>query len=296
MRIIKHLSFLLSILLFMLSVFMITAFAHPGKTDGSGGHTDHSTGEYHFHHGYPEHSHYDVDGDGTIDCPYDFDDKTGHDSGTDVGTSTSSNSQGITTKPKVSQPYPSVSVSTKDDNREEDAVPIWIRVLMIVLTVLVILMAISLIDKNNKIKSQQKELEAEKKNTRETIQSLVVDLERLMGNNILNVLVGVPEGEYIDANMLPVQKDEFRTKAFKWGYKYTFYRSKTTSKYHRHGCRYCNSSIPINAYSIQRRKNSYTPCQVCHPRLPDVSWVDRYIKYKKFFDKHNIKVSAKRED
>lgn len=54
--------------------------AHPGKTDGSGGHTDHNTGEYHYHHGYPEHDHYDMDGDGSIDCPYDFQDKTDHSS------------------------------------------------------------------------------------------------------------------------------------------------------------------------------------------------------------------------
>ena len=41
-------------------------------------HHDHSTGEYHYHHGYSAHSHYDIDGDGIIDCPYDFDNKTNH--------------------------------------------------------------------------------------------------------------------------------------------------------------------------------------------------------------------------
>lgn len=55
--------------------------AHPGKTDGSGGHTDHNTGEYHYHHGYSAHDHYDMDSDGDVDCPYDFDDKTNHSSG-----------------------------------------------------------------------------------------------------------------------------------------------------------------------------------------------------------------------
>lgn len=52
--------------------------AHPGRTDSNGGHTDHSTGEYHYHHGYSAHDHYDMDGDGVIDCPYDFDDQTDH--------------------------------------------------------------------------------------------------------------------------------------------------------------------------------------------------------------------------
>lgn len=60
------------------SIFPISAYAHRGKTDGAGGHTDHSTGEYHYHHGYPAHDHYDMDDDGIADCPYNFDDKTDH--------------------------------------------------------------------------------------------------------------------------------------------------------------------------------------------------------------------------
>lgn len=40
------------------------SFAHSGGTDSEGGHYDHSTGEYHYHHGYPAHQH----PDGI--CPY----------------------------------------------------------------------------------------------------------------------------------------------------------------------------------------------------------------------------------
>lgn len=53
------------------------AFAHSGGTDSSGGHIDHSTEEYHYHHGYPAHQHWDMDGDGYLDCPYLFDDEAG---------------------------------------------------------------------------------------------------------------------------------------------------------------------------------------------------------------------------
>lgn len=60
----------------MLFLFPIHATAHPGSTDGSGGHYDRSTGEYHYHHGYSAHNHYDMDGDGIDDCPYNFVDKT----------------------------------------------------------------------------------------------------------------------------------------------------------------------------------------------------------------------------
>ncbi len=63
-----------------------SAVAHPGKTDAAGGHWNHSTGEYHYHHGYPEHQH--IDGV----CPYAYDDKTGESS----GTSSSSSSSGST--------------------------------------------------------------------------------------------------------------------------------------------------------------------------------------------------------
>lgn len=56
----------------------VVAYAHPGRTDSQGGHTNHSTGEYHYHHGYSEHQHYDMNGDGYADCPYDFDDRTNY--------------------------------------------------------------------------------------------------------------------------------------------------------------------------------------------------------------------------
>lgn len=54
----------------MLSFVGATAL-HPGRTDANGGHWNHATGEYHYHHGYPEHQHTN----GV--CPYEFDDKTG---------------------------------------------------------------------------------------------------------------------------------------------------------------------------------------------------------------------------
>ena len=67
---------LITILLLLLTV---PAYAHPGKTDANGGHYNRSTGEYHYHHGYPEHQH----PNGV--CPYDFDDRTGENSGTSSG-------------------------------------------------------------------------------------------------------------------------------------------------------------------------------------------------------------------
>lgn len=77
------------IFLCFLSVLLLVTpiLAHAGKTDSKGGHTDSSTGDYHYHHGYSAHDHYDMDGDGIADCPYLFDDKTGSSSGSSSGTS-----------------------------------------------------------------------------------------------------------------------------------------------------------------------------------------------------------------
>lgn len=71
-----------SIAFALLIIFLIfQVSAHPGRTDENGGHYNRSTGEYHYHHGYPEHQHTD----GV--CPYDFVDKTGSYSGGSSGTS-----------------------------------------------------------------------------------------------------------------------------------------------------------------------------------------------------------------
>lgn len=58
----------------MCIVFVICAYAHPGRTDSNGGHHV-KGGGYHYHHGYPAHQH----DDGI--CPYNYDDQTGRSSG-----------------------------------------------------------------------------------------------------------------------------------------------------------------------------------------------------------------------
>ena len=79
------------LLLCVLCAFSVTAYAHSGDIDENGGHYVSGTGEYHYHHGYEAHNHYDMDGDGDKDCPYDFDDKTGQNSGNAGDSSTGNN-------------------------------------------------------------------------------------------------------------------------------------------------------------------------------------------------------------
>lgn len=47
----------LFLLTVILALAIVPAYAHSGRTDGKGGHYNRSTGEYHYHHGYPAHSH-----------------------------------------------------------------------------------------------------------------------------------------------------------------------------------------------------------------------------------------------
>lgn len=96
----KILSFLV-----VLVLMAAPAIAHPGGTDGKGGHTDRSTGVYHYHHGYEAHQHED----GV--CPYDFDDKTGEGSGSSSGR----RSVSAFSAPK------SASKSTTNDARSNEA-------------------------------------------------------------------------------------------------------------------------------------------------------------------------------
>lgn len=81
----------------------LPVLAHPGRTDSKGGHFDHSSGTYHYHHGYPAHQHRDLDGDGKPDCPYDFDDKTNHSSSGSSSSSSGSSSSRINPTVKPTQ-------------------------------------------------------------------------------------------------------------------------------------------------------------------------------------------------
>lgn len=99
----KKLHFILCCIL----IITTFAYAHPGKTDSRGGHYNKSTGEYHYHHGYPAHS---VCG---IGCPYNNIDATNHKSSDSSGSS-SSKSRNSNTNTSDYEPY---------------QLPLWKRVL-----------------------------------------------------------------------------------------------------------------------------------------------------------------------
>lgn len=68
---------ILVIIIILCLLLTTVSLSHSGKTDSSGGHYNMSTGEYHYHHGYPAHQHingicpYDSSGTSNIDnIPY----------------------------------------------------------------------------------------------------------------------------------------------------------------------------------------------------------------------------------
>lgn len=125
---------LLNVLLIISIIAPLPSFLHPGRTDSNGGHYDRSTGEYHYHHGYSAHQHYDMDGDGKKDCPYDFHDKTNHNSGSNSSGNYYSDAQvGLDNSKNV-----------ETDNRAK-----WLIVLLIALLVVFIISALFIIQKNS---------------------------------------------------------------------------------------------------------------------------------------------------
>lgn len=112
----------------------ISVFAHSGKTDGAGGHYDRDSGDYHYHHGYSAHEHYDMDGDGIKDCPYNFDDKTNH-------SITTNNADGGDNMPNANS-----------------NVPTWIIFLILVMAITSVAMIGIIITKRKKVNEQQTEI------------------------------------------------------------------------------------------------------------------------------------------
>ena len=250
-------SFLIVLSLVLLIYMALIVNAHSGKTDGSGGHTDHSSGEYHYHHGYSAHDHYDMDGDGTLDCPYNFYDNTGINS----GNNSTSNTKIVTKK----VPY----------------IPSWIYWVIGILVVVILILGLIIKSKCNEISFQMNKMKAEETQVKDGLESLQRLLKKHHGKNWLCILCKAPNGDYIGTDGLPHSSD------IPLADRYTFFLGGQNARYHHASCRYCRISMPVNAYSLQKSR-AYQPCSLCHPKekLPNVEWVDRYKKHYNFLSKY----------
>lgn len=126
----KRIIVALSLVLVFAGTLLIVVFAHGGRTDANGGHYNRSTGEYHYHHGYSAHSHYDMDGDGYLDCPYAFDDKTNHGSGKIDRTPETTKKTDLQDLFDRNTQKAETTASKKKENTDSDDVPLWIELLI----------------------------------------------------------------------------------------------------------------------------------------------------------------------
>lgn len=187
-----------------------TALAHPGRTDGSGGHYNRSTGEYHYHHGYPEHDHYDVDGDGDIDCPYDFKNNE-----SPSGSSSSTSGTGSNWISGKGNPQTNDDRSdAKEDSRTEPVTvenepTFWGKYsLHVICTTIIVILSIYVfaaiikrkrceLAKQERIK---KEIEAEQERKRKEMeahyQKIVEDLHRSRKRTAMHIFANVLAAEY----------------------------------------------------------------------------------------------------
>lgn len=140
------------IILLLFAMLPVPASAHPGKTDSAGGHTNHDTGEYHYHHGYSAHQHYDMDGDGVIDCPYDFDDQTDHDSGSSVN---SSSSNYVYDQPSTKFTVPQIATTESKKTEEVKPVPHWVYWVFVIMAAALFKLICSVRKKNAEIEAMQ---------------------------------------------------------------------------------------------------------------------------------------------
>ena len=225
-----------------ITVLSISAYAHSGKTDASGGHYDHSTGVYHYHHGYPAHQH-----TGGV-CPYDFDDRTGWNSG-----SSDSNASHLSSVPP--------SVGKNDSVNAPNHISIPPLFLCVGAAVLVHFLRILYI--RRKLRTQKV---LEEKRRRESFLVEQEKMRKLYEGKKLSELVPPPiPGDHIGTDGLPCGQGSER-----WGSTYTVFVTSDKSRVF-HSQKFCSCTMgrPVNIAKV----GGLRPCSRCYRTLPpDLAW------------------------
>lgn len=226
-----------------------TAIAHPGRTDGKGGHHVGGTSEYHYHHGYSAHQH-----TGGV-CPYDFDDKTGEDSGSSSsGSSPSSSAVSIPSSPE----------------EEESALDIFWRVINLILITpsmlffgFLFFVIPVLVPIQNAIGKRNEKWKAYTKKTRTEIACEC----------------GMPKEFYIDKKDLPHKKGSDL-----YSDPLTVHMELRRRRYHsRPTCTY-SPTTPVNVTQLY----CCWACPKCRPPRLDLSWYDSYTKIRDTMERRGI--------
>lgn len=236
----------------LVCILSLSASAHSGGTDSKGGHYVESTGEYHYHHGFPAHQHTD----GV--CPYEFKDKTNHNSS---GSSSHS----------IVRSNDSSDSSVHDDTRHNKA---WIFYLSFAGAATTAI-AILTIRKKRREKLAREKREAEEKAAREQFEKDRDEfVAKFRGKSINEIAPPDIYGAYIGDDGLPRTNGDG-----KWGPVYTVFSSGWRSEVF-HTKQYCReiASFPVNYVWVAKRR----PCKFCcKEHLPDLTW---YYKQKELLD------------
>lgn len=238
------------ILVFMLTASLSApAYAHSGKTDANGGHYDHSTGEYHYHHGYPAHQH--TNGI----CPYDFDDRTGWNSG--------SSSSSSDPPPRVSGSEPSSGKTTHAEASGPSKAGISTHPVLLLLAAAVLVRLLAWVYKSRKLRAQKA---LEEKRRKEYFLSEQKRFQELYEGKKLSELAAPPvPGDHIGPDGLPCSQGSEL-----WGPRYTVYITSGKSRVF-HCRKFCSCTVgrPVNIARAGNRR----PCsKCCKGPLPDLGW------------------------
>lgn len=298
----KQKAFVLLLLVFLLIPSL--TFAHAGKTDEFGGHYDYNTGEYHYHHGYPAHQH--TDGI----CPYDFDDKTNHDSSSGSGSSSSNRSEyttettteRITGTTSSSNTDKKNSTSNKEDKKPMTAFTKFAIFYIVISLIIIAVLIYFLKDKTNFNKSLEKEnleFKDELRHTKLELHQANDVIRTLVENRSLYQISNVPPDTKIqidsNGNYIIEQKEHNEY----YG-KYTAYVSNSGYAYHmRFGC--SGAVIPICLFDKNMAGNRL-PCSKCcgssvdDELLIEPKWFTIYTKTKIYYDRYLSNDTNKNEE
>lgn len=234
----------------------VSVSAHSGKTDACGGHWNNGTGGYHYHHGYPAHSH--INGE----CPYNFDDRTGWNS-SDEMTSESS-------------PY-SDAIAGSENNEEKEAERSSFILLILVCIFLLAPLALLLIsliigivwaikDKLVDAPKRKKEKEEEKRRMEIQLENERTEFMSNYGGKRLGEIAPPPmKGDHIGEDGLPCGAGNSQ-----WG-RYTVYVTPHGKAFHTK--KVCGAACgqAVNLASVRYIKQ---PCSRCGRGVPDLRWYD----------------------
>lgn len=256
----KNIPYLLLLFLYLLFAASLIVYAHPGKTDANGGHYDHSTGEYHYHHGYPAHQH----PNGI--CPYNYDDKTRSDS-----------HQLLQTAPTSS---PTVR-SSHSDKIENESSKISVYIAYIFLGIFFGILAIS------SIFTLITALIETAKNTFHRAKYSNINVHEQQYLYYFNLyafyapkdFVKLPKGVYFrDGIPIAPGKGTYGL--------YTVYTTAKGTKYHQNP-KCVNSSTLRKRHILSARH--LTPCSKCvKDPIPDITWYNEYIRILKIKQNYEI--------